>query len=218
MSYEPGVMQGPYVTVGGPGGTPVESKPSSGWAPLVTVIVLGALLLLGYVGFRVVTHFWFQPSPYSARRAATTSETTVVFPPHVAGMTRLAYRPDVHLPDLADGAPGGAEWRVATYGRAGALSAYIGAAAVPLTQRDQDQMVALMTKDLTKQGGKTFIANPGPLGGRMICATGNFGNVPYTACAYVDPGAFGQIYVYDQGRSVQSTMLALRAAVEHRLC
>lgn len=218
MSYEPEVIQGPYVTVGGPfGGEPAAAKPTNGWGPLVAVIGLGALLLLGYVGYRVATHFWFQPSPYSARRAATANDTTVVFPPRLAGMTRLAYRPDVHLPDLTDGAPAGTEWRVATYGRGGELAAYVAAAAVPLTPREQGQLVDLLTKDLSKQGGRTAAVAPGPMGGRMVCATGNFGALPYTACGYVDPGAFGVIYVYDEGRSVRSTVLAMRAGIEHRL-
>jgi hypothetical protein len=218
MSYEPDLMEGPYVTVGGPsGGAPAESKPNSGWGPLLAVVGLGFILLLGYVGYRVVLHVWMAPSPYSARRAATAGETTVVFPQRLAGLTRFSDRPDVHLPKLTDGAPAGAEWRVATYGRAGVLAAYVGAAAYPLTPHQQVDAIQGVTKDLQKQGGRTTTVDPGPMGGRMVCATGSFGNLPYTACGYVDPGAFGVIYVYDQGRSVRSTVLAIRAGVEHRL-
>lgn len=218
MSYEPELMQVPYATVGAPPDGAPQPRPSSGWGPLITVVVIGFTLLLGYVGYRVAMHYLSHPNPYTVRHAATGSETTVVFPPRLAGLTRMDGRYDDLLAKTGRGAPVGYEIRFAIYGRSGTATAVVGAGSLPIGKYTTAQLMTYLREDLQKRGVVHLTdVDAGPLGGRMACGDDPVMSDSTTACGYVDSGAFGVVYLAGRGSRAQATVLALRAGIEQRV-
>jgi hypothetical protein len=218
MSSERGLMQVPYASVGGP--TPDAAPParsSSGWGPVVLMIVLAATLLLGYAGYKIATHFLFPPSPYSVRHAATSAETTVVFPHQIGHLTRIDRGFDTQRAHMATLLPKGFEARLAGYSRAGGLAAVVSAAATPLDARGEAEAMKEFDDAVRKMGARLAPVNAGPMGGQMTCGSLPVESITWTICAYVDRGAFGAILVSDHGQAARTEVLAIRKAVEHRL-
>ncbi len=219
MSYDSRTAYRSFATVGGP--PEAEARPpraASGWGPLVTVLTLGVLALVGYVGYHVAHHYLSHPSPYSVRRAATLDETTIVFPRRLAGMTRIDSGVGTQLSREMTGAPGGVDLRGAVYGVGGAPSAILGAQAQPLTAAGQARQMGEFAAWAKKEGlvGVADVA-PGPLGGRMSCGVMPIQSMRWTTCFYADGGGLGLIMVDDAGKTATARVLAIRAGIERRL-
>lgn len=159
-------MQVPYASVGDPDGAGASQvRTKSGWGPVVLMIVLAATLLLGYAGYKVATHYLFPTSPYSARHAATSAETTVVFPRQIGHLTRVDSGFETQRAQMASVLPKGFEARLAGYSRAGGLEAVVGAAAVHLDTRGEATEMKEFADSLHKRGGRLTPVNAGPMGG-----------------------------------------------------
>lgn len=211
-------MQVPYATVGGadPDGAP-QPKSNSGWGPVVTMIVVGVLLLLGYFGYRVADYYLSHPSPYSVRRAATSTDTSVVFPRRIGALTRMDHGFDAQRRAMNASMPSGLQARVAAYSKSGGMAAVVAAGSIRMSSVGEKAFLEGLVISTKKAGGQMAAVDPGPMGGLMSCGTVPVYSETWSTCAYVDHGAFGLVFLSDRGSTARKEVLAIRAAVEHRL-
>lgn len=221
-----------YVTYGGPsqpgygyassaygqdpyGVHPTSAAPAEGGGGRVGLVVVSVVLafvvaaaLVAYVVTRVLGS---EPQP-----TAPTSEVWVTLPTHLHGWTKMEGKQSTQViaKALATG-PANVHARGAVYGRAGVITAIVVVAPYRFGPAGQRDFLAEAARALKPYRVTVRPVSAGPLGGQMRCGKSTDGQG--IACHFVDDEAYGFIDLAGQPKDYLATVLAVRAAVEHKL-
>jgi hypothetical protein len=192
-----------------------QPRPAKSRRTLITGAIVGVVVIIAAAAVPMVI----------ARSGSIYDRTSVRMPKTAAGFKQMAEVNTTVSSDLVKSLPFSG-MRMGVYGQADspapAAILMAGRGRTPAADVDSELNKAESSLSASAGDDQPMVLSsfqpmaPGPLGGRMSCATSQTDEVPAAVCVFVDQGAAGALLTYNTPTADPTLMHQLRGAVEKR--